>query len=402
MAQAHAAQGGRNRLKLRALALAAAAAQGCVSAPPDVRHPDELGAIAVVAGAKRPELGFRSFPRSKAESAALGAGQGFLACGATAPPSCGSGAMCGAVVAAWVGVCGISMVAGAAMGAAASPRAEAARASEAVMAGALDARLIQETLRDQVTAAFSARGVTPVDPQHADTLAEVALSKAGLDSQHQLYMHATVRLVRRTDGAELSSTEYVHTGPKYLLALWSQDGAELLLAALKAGYEALGAHIHDSVFLLYPFADREWQAGSILVTAYGLAPLDPWLVTPWLSLPQVASLQPTLRWQAFPREADLAADPGAMARVRNVRYDLVIAREQDLAPEEIVYRREGLTQTAHTLEAPLAGGTNYYWTVRARFELDGRERVTAWGSTHYAARETWTAPSHFSYRFRTP
>ena len=411
MAAAHAAQEGapegrnrglkKNRALTPILALAALL-HGCASAPPDVRHQADLGAIAVVAGTRQPEISFRGFPRSNWEGAARGAGAALIQCATMPGIGCSGDAMCGVVLTVWLGVCGIGTVAGGAVGAAVSPGAASVRSPEAAMAGALDLKAIQETLRDQVTAAFAARGVAPVDPRHADTLAEVALSKAGLDQQHQLYMHATVRLVRRTDGGELSSTEYVHTGPRYLLALWSQDGAELLLAALKAGYESLGAHIHDSVFLLYPFADREWQAGSILVTAYGLAPLDPGLVTPWVTLPQVASLRPTLRWQAFPREADLAADPGAMARVRNVRYDLVIARELDLAPEEIVYRREGLTQAAHTLEAPLAGGTNYYWTVRARFELDGRSRVTSWGSTHYAARETWTAPSHFSYRFRTP
>jgi hypothetical protein len=91
-----------------------------------------------------------------------------------------------------------------------------------------------------------------------------------------------------------------------------------------------------------------------------------------------------------------------MARVRNVRYELVIAREHQLAPAEIVYRREALPRPEHTLETPLAPGTNYFWTVRARFELDGRERVTPWGSTHLAPRETWTVPSRYTYRFSTP
>src|SRR5512134_2140464 len=109
MAQAHAAQGGRNRLKLRALALAAAAAQGCVSAPPEVRHPDEFGAIAVVAGTKQPEVSWRD-PRYEAEGA--------------------------------------------------PPRAEA------TMPGAPDVKAIQATLHEQVMAAFSARGSRPVEPRH--------------------------------------------------------------------------------------------------------------------------------------------------------------------------------------------------------------------------------------------
>jgi len=46
--------------------------------------------------------------------------------------------------------------------------------------------------------------------------------------------------------------------------------------------------------------------------------------------------------------------------------------------------------------------TRYFWTMRARFELDGATRVTGWGSNHYMGRDSMTAPSRFSYRFRTP
>jgi hypothetical protein len=116
----------------------------------------------------------------------------------------------------------------------------------------------------------------------------------------------------------------------------------------------------------------------------------------------VSGLQPTLRWQRFPRESDLQAAPAEMARVKNVSYDLVIAREHELAPAEIVYRRNGLSTPAHHLETPLAPHTGYFWTVRARFELDGRERVTEWGTTHYLARDWLTSPSRFSYCFKTP
>jgi len=40
--------------------------------------------------------------------------------------------------------------------------------------------------------------------------------------------------------------------------------------------------------------------------------------------------------------------------------------------------------------------------VRSRFDLDGRERLTEWSSAHYMARQGITAPSVFSYRFKTP
>ena len=53
-------------------------------------------------------------------------------------------------------------------------------------------------------------------------------------------------------------------------------------------------------------------------------------------------------------------------------------------------------------KSPLRPGTRYFWTMRARFTLDGVPRVTGWGATHYMARDGMTAPSRFSYRFRTP
>jgi hypothetical protein len=66
-----------------------------------------------------------------------------------------------------------------------------------------------------------------------------------------------------------------------------------------------------------------------------------------------------------------------------------------------VYRRDGLLRPEHVLEEALAPNARYFWTVRARFELDGATRVTGWGSTHDVARDSMSSPSRFSYRFRT-
>jgi hypothetical protein len=216
----------------------------------------------VVAGTKQPELSFRDSPRSKWEGAALGAGTALFYCAATPGIGCSGDVMCGVALTFWLGVCGVGAVTGGAVGAAAAPAAASVRRSEAAMAGAVDLKAIQETLREQVAAAFAARESAAADPERADTLAEVSLTSAGLDPELRLYMRATVRFWRRSDGAELSSTEYVYSGARHSLEAWSENGAARLLYGLRTGYQALGAHIHDSVFLLYPFADREWQAES--------------------------------------------------------------------------------------------------------------------------------------------
>ena len=99
-------------------------------------------------------------------------------------------------------------------------------------------------------------------------------------------------------------------------------------------------------------------------------------VISWPVAAKVGSLQPTFRWESFPRphghEADKAVPQG---RISNVTYDIKIWRP----PAELVYAREGLPEPSHTIEEPLAPRTFYYWTVRARFELDGHPRVTDWG-----------------------
>jgi hypothetical protein len=90
-----------------------------------------------------------------------------------------------------------------------------------------------------------------------------------------------------------------------------------------------------------------------------------------------------------------------MSRVTNIRYDLRIAREEDSAPAEVVYRREGLPAPEHRLEQSLASATRYFWTVRARFELDGRTQLTEWSGTRPDPGAQLDAPSRISFRFRT-
>jgi hypothetical protein len=148
-----------------------------------------------------------------------------------------------------------------------------------------------------------------------------------------------------------------------------------------------------------------------LSTAFGLAPISPptrgqlsgdaviGRVFEWTA---ADSLAPTLRWQSFPRDSDRAIAPEDMSRVRNVTYDLVIAREENMAPGEVVYARSGLPAAGHVLETALKPGKRYFWTIRAHFDLDGRPRVTEWGSTRFIVREPAPAPTRSSYRFRTP
>ncbi|HUT42536.1 MAG TPA: hypothetical protein VM011_14485, partial [Gammaproteobacteria bacterium] len=171
-----------------------------------------------------------------------------------------------------------------------------------------------------------------------------------------------------------------------------------------------GSHIHDSVFLLFPFPDRGAHLAGMLAAAFGLAPVEPAtrgqltgdkLIGSHFEWTTVNGLHPQVGWQAFPRQSDLARAPDLAARIGNVRYDLLVARERNLAPAGIVYRRDGLSATTHTVQGGLQPESRYFWTVRARFELDGRERVTEWATTNYRVLDRLTSPNSFSYRFKT-
>lgn len=424
----------------RAVASLAAAAlvfqAGCASPPPaSSDYRSALGNIAIVASGAEPEIRFQGFARGKAEGALAGAGTGFLACAAGLGHGACGGPYCGAVVVVWLAICGTAAAVGGVAGAVMSQDAATVRAAEASLDTAIAAATIQDALRQQLAAAALA-GSTPVamlQPQRArelalsgdyrplaaegiDAVVETDLVRAGtqgrgLGSPLALSVEARARVLRTRDNAELHSIEFAYAGPALPLAEWAQQGGEPLARALAKGYERLAVELYDSLFRLYPFPDRTYQGAGLLSVAFGLAPAYPAMrgsVTSEAALPRgiewlaVDSLRPELRWQSFPRELDRAAAPEDMARVRNVTYDLVIARERHLAAAEEVYRRERLDRPAHRIETELAPGAFYYWSVRARFELDGRERVTEWGTTSWLALGRLSSPSHWSYRFRTP
>jgi hypothetical protein len=76
------------------------------------------------------------------------------------------------------------------------------------------------------------------------------------------------------------------------------------------------------------------------------------------------SLQPTLKWESFPGT--------------NVTYELKIWRSGRLGPEALVYSRANIEQDSHKIEVTLEPSTLYYWSVRAHFSENGRDRITDW------------------------
>ena len=157
----------------------------------------------------------------------------------------------------------------------------------------------------------------------------------------------------------------------------------------------------------------------------GFAPIYP--VYSFWAAPKVDSLQPTLIWEPVPGRHDMPQPiwdwspetkpfiAAPFERIRNVRYDLKIWRmvtdnlwrDREEFPEEVVYERKGIEGTSHKLLQPLEPDTWYVWSVRARFELDGKSRVSEWSLSGSAisrekARRTGQIPLGDLYRLKTP
>jgi hypothetical protein len=162
---------------------------------------------------------------------------------------------------------------------------------------------------------------------------------------------------------------------------------------------------------------RTALAGAVLllmagctVAVSGLRPKSPALSTDATEFVAVESLQPVLRWEAFPTARDYRIDrDGWPYRAQNIRYDIQIFHAAEDYPGTLIYRRKDLPERWHQVEERLTPATRYFWTVRARFELGGEPRVTEWGcilpaepTLREMAYRTPRTPSPFYYRFRTP
>ena len=133
--------------------------------------------------------------------------------------------------------------------------------------------------------------------------------------------------------------------------------------------------------------------------------------------PTISSLTPTLRWERFPRPVDVTKiAQGQPQRISDVRYDLLIWERRARTVQE--YRAlsdpgwvqadpviTGLRVTQYTVPTPLKPHTEYLWTVRVWYRLDGRLRLSQWsrcGSWGDDLPPTFSVPEYFAFYFLTP
>lgn len=112
--------------------------------------------------------------------------------------------------------------------------------------------------------------------------------------------------------------------------------------------------------------------------------------------PLVDSLQPTLKWESFPRNKDLTSKNKIFGQVSDVTYQL------RMSAGDWYYSRDDLREPYHRIEVLLSPSTKYLWTVRACFKLNGEPRCTTWGCLSYVGYSKCRQPHFCSYQFETP
>jgi hypothetical protein len=259
-----------------------------------------------------------------------------------------------------------------------------------------------------------------------DTVLEVSITKVGFEScgpetvrrlsdacaeepGHplvDLFITAQARLVRVSDGKELFVRGFRYVSPRREIPRWVASDGRLLASEFEYAYRELAERVRDELLLATPIALPAHSSFGEMPGArnplYGicwLAPVypkpEPVKVTDMFVLPfsrpagfcpasglffsVIDTLRPTLRWSAFPRELDRSElDPAALRQIGAVTYELKIWEAEGCERGRLIYERTGLAAPEHLLEDSLQPATRYFWSMRARFALDGRPTATRW------------------------
>jgi hypothetical protein len=394
---------------------------GCADmpAPPAEQMREEWGNLVVAPARFAPQSNIRSFAVGKGEGAAKGAAVGSAAGAVSTLALATTGAM-EAIVAPYLAVIMVPTMA--ASGAIAGSQAAITEQDAAAMETHIQQNLanleVPGTLAQAIitTAKQDTGQQLPILPevgpntpeaksdyralaqQGADTVLEVITTEVGFHGGKQLrfYLVATIHVVRVKDGKHLYQREFVYQSDDYEAPRWAENQAALLQAELQRSYANLAESVVENVFLLtgLPLESRATASGATYFfgawDACGLAWVSPQREyhpkmsdtehSNWNRFPTVANRQPTLAWEAMPRDSDRrTVSKAVLSAISNVRYDLRVWQVINNAPPRLIYERRDLPTPFHTLEQPLSPKSRYFWSARARFELAGRVHATKWG-----------------------
>ena len=239
-----------------------------------------------------------------------------------------------------------------------------------------------------------------------------------------LHMTARGRKIDAVSGTVIYELEYSRTMECQTVAQWVTEGGSRFSTALEHGYQLLAENLVDELYLIYspPPCERGTRDPGRPVPEYVLAPITPRApdmyldfrsmtkrgkhVLGWggMHFVDVDNLTPNLSWESFPRPFDMMVDE---SRFTNITYDVRVylgsVRNGLVAePSTLLHEATGLVEPQYSIATPLQPCSRFFWTVRARFTLNGTRRVTEWAGAYYTAGGE-ISPSHeYYYPFRTP
>ena len=363
---------------------------------------DGIRTVAVVALPTEARLAIDGAATSPGMAAGSSGFNTFFNCVNGTPNLQGDGAALAMLI--WLGLCTAAAGVSAGISAIMQPSTEKSLAAYQTLYSTAGGGTAQRDLAQSVAAAIDREPWPHVVQVDSETLARLAatgdyrsLAAAGVDHVVEIkvtrvgafrtrdddlraQVAVSARLVRVADNTDVHSGEYTYTSLPRSLGGWVDDSGAALGTVVDNAREYLSAQIRDQFFFAYPFPYQQYQYDAEGEQEHwGLEALSP------LDGATVYRTHPRLHWEAFPRKADRAADPDAMAQVTNVTYQLWIA---DGASGKLVYERMNLPGTRHAVESHLGRWSSYRWTVRASFELNGRRYVTDWSGRGQNVTET--------------
>jgi hypothetical protein len=399
--------------------------------PPSEEAMKQLGTVAIVPARFLPEYTFDTFGKGRfsgvgkgaAAGTAIGALDGLIMTGATAiaiPP------LAVLVLPFFiVGGAAIGAVTGGVVGAVNALPGAKAEEIDMLIKNAMAELNIQETMGVHIIQAGQnipenhfefVSGYGPVnDNERPDyhflkerdirAVLEVKVKKLGFeggkgsDPEITFFMNVQARLIQVPDGIEIYSGIFEHKSKNLKASTWANNDAQLLREEIERSYKNLAERIMEELFLIIDFPLSYWSQHQICM----LNPIYPEnsydFFKTSIVFEKVHTLQPTFQWESYPRERDKEADKaGLLKRINGVTYDFKVLKATGDYPLQLAYERRELTDSHHKIEQPLEPSTKYFWSIRARFKLDGKARTTKWSYS----RRPWVSRLNMGWEMAIP
>ena len=260
------------------------------------------------------------------------------------------------------------------------------------------------TLRnDDGSINYSLLAIQGIDSAIEFKIEKVSLNEAGIIGVPVfITLEVTSRLVKTTDGRTIAELKKKVISNVHQYSEWIADDFKILKREYQELLETVAKTSVDEYLLLYyPLFSKDFTSVATQRNApyYILYPYYPELQFSFGSQDQVVLIEgaleapllqrfvkikeekPLLKWESFPWNYDQTLQE----HFSDITYDLEIYKYKG----SLAYARIGLKENQHQVEYALQRGEKYLWTVRAKFKMDGKPRVTEWSGLYENTYPAW-------------